>query len=534
MRGFHSKRFSAERSGAGVGAYRKKLREICRYETELASARIMLSLFFVVATLVLGQQLAYRSYPGLLNEVASKPIVATGLKRPDIYAYGLFYWGLFPVYSVHEQNLDDPAKYDQDFARRLLVEHGETLRVEHEHEIRFGEHFKYFLPYLEAQFAGRPAGTSLKTVNAVCFVAAVLLLFLNLCLCDRPVLGFFAALFIASSGFQAREVLRSENFSYVITSAVLILAVTCPLLLDRQLRTSAILWRLLAAAAIVAAAANVRTTAIAMGVAPVFALLLYERRRMVKRALLVLCYGAFLYGWLSAATAFVDHKLSQANDFVEAVGGIPYEGERTALHPLWHPIYLGLADFDAKHGIRWQDNFGFQAARTKLEELSALGEEEGSLAGRTGGRYERMETSPLYASLLRRIVLDMVREDPGWYLNILGDRIQRIFRDWEPPTLDLLFSRVEPWRSIWTHLCFLLAFLALGMFSELKLILASLPTILVALLVTTMTNAHFYLIAHLLSAAVISAAIVSAGVYLIALAGRRIRTGGASQEPARA
>jgi hypothetical protein len=273
-----------------------------------------------------------------------------------------------------------------------------------------------------------------------------------------------------------------------------------------------------------------------MGVAPVFALLLYERRRMVKRALLVLCYGAFLYGWLSAAAAFVDHKLSQANDFVEAVGGIPYQGERTALHPVWHPIYLGLADFDAKHGIRWQDHTGFQAARKKLLELqktSALGEEEGSLAGRTGGRHERMETSPLYARLLRLILLDMVREDPVWYLNILGERIQRIFRDWELPTLDLLFSRVEPWQSIWTHLCFLLAFLALGMFSELKLILASLPTIMVALFVTTMTNAHYYLIAHLLSAAVISAAIVSAGVYLIALAGRGIRTGGASQEPAR-
>ena len=512
----------------GIASARAWLRSTCRYEMRIASPRLVAGLFVVVAGLVLAQQLALRTYPDRLEPDGPRIRAATGLKEPGLYTYGLLYWGLFPVYSTYEQQLDDPAKYDAAFARQLLVDHGESLRVEHEHEIRFGEHFKYLIPYFEARLAGRPPGSELWTLGSLSFAVAVLLLFSQLCLCRRPLLALFAALFIASSGFQAREVLRNENFSYVITSAVLVLALVCPLLLDRELRLRAILWRLTFAAAIVVAAGHIRTAAGAMALAPAFALLLYERRRFGPRIALVLCYAGLLYGWQTATSAFFDFKLAQANDFVEAVGGVPYRGERTALHPLWHPIYLGLADFDEKHGIEWRDPQAFNAAKRKLRELQREATGEGTTevpAALSPGRSERLETSPIYARLLRTIVVEHVREDPRWYLEILAKRIQRTFRDWDPPALDLLLVRIEPWQSFWTHLAFLVLFLALGMFAEVKLVLATLPTIAVALAVTTVTNTHHYLIAHLVSAALISAALASVAWALAARLGGRAAPG---------
>ncbi|MDA0990261.1 MAG: hypothetical protein O3A51_05870 [Verrucomicrobia bacterium] len=422
-------------------------------------------------------------------------IAAIGFRAPHLYTYGLYYWGLFPVYSPLEQRMAIDEKFDPAFAHDFLIEHADTLKIEHKHEMRFGDNCKFLLPLMEAYFTGRPGEPGIRRTALFFFASALILLMLSALYCRRPLLGAFFAIFLSSSDFQIYEMLRYTNFSFVITCAALVLACCLPLLLDRQLPRWVVGLSLLVAAAATVFFGNIRPSAFAVGATPLFALLLYQRWRWLSRFGAIALYMLLILSLKSGLNMFFEYKIKQANAFVTAVGGEPYRGERTAHHPLWHPIYCGLGDFDQTYGYRWSDPSAFGAARPELREAGYKPQK-----GKGYGDYHRLETNPHYAEIIRDKVITNIRQDPGWYLTILAKRVHRIFTEWLPPTVNYIYGRLTVFETVWPHLAWIIVLLLFGLFSEFKLIIGSLSSIAVAFAITTAANGHFYLITHFISA----------------------------------
>lgn len=511
-------------AGRTLAGCARTLRGAMRAADRDVSRGRSVGLLLICALLLSLQQAANRTWrpPGS----ALRPFAiqnATGLRAPEVYAYGLYYWGLFPVYSTYERGYKGSDKYSPEFARQILLEHGDTLHVEYRHEMRFGEHVKFMLPYLEAFISRTPGVVGVTVVNTAFYLASLLLLLFAFCKIDRPFLGAFILLVLASSPFQAAEILRNENFCYVIIAATLVLALLVPFLADRRLSPLAIGTRLVLLSAACVAFGNIRTTAFVVAMMPCFALLLYTGLRIRSRLVSMAAFVVLLLLLNAGLHRFFDYKIEQANAFVESLGGQPYRSARTGLHPLWHSVWCGLADFDTVYGFRWADGAARRAAGPELVEAGILTRDQiagtgGYYDAGDGGPYSRVETSAVYARILKGQVLRRIKEDPKWFGDILAKRMKRIFGDWVPPELDLVFTRIPLWPNVWSCVMFVVLLMALGMWFELKLTVVTLPTIATALLVTTKTHAHYYLIAHLICAGILVASLAGIAVHAARMA----------------
>jgi hypothetical protein len=421
------------------------------------------------------------------------------------------------VYSTYELDYKGGDKYDKEFARNMLMEQGDTLRMEYMHEIRFGEFFKFYLPYLAALIRGQPGDNKLDIVHRMFFLSALFLLLFEFSRCGRPLLGSLVALMISSSEFQAYQVTHG-SFSYIITGATFTVACMAPFLFGKPLRPAAIVVRLLLCSSFIVLCGNVRTTAMCMFLGPPLVLLFYRRLSVARRALLLATYLAVFAAVYRGTQTYFNHKFEQAIKFVEAVGGVPYLGERTNNHPFWHPIWCGMGDFDEEYGHVWRDARAWKVAEPTMRMRGWQHPEMDD----TKGDYYTLCTNPLYEEVIRGIVLKDIRNDPMWYLGIIGKRIRRTFTEWQQPRLELVFRTIELPKSFVPYLAATCVFLLLGMWAELKLVVLTLPTAALAIAITTCTNGHYYLIAHLVCGAVILVCVVNGIVYLVKyLAARR-------------
>lgn len=81
-------------------------------------------------------------------------------------------------------------------------------------------------------------------------------------------------------------------------------------------------------------------------------------------------------------------------------------------HTMWHPIYLGLGDFDNKYHIEMRDRFANDAARAANPALKDVG--------------ENIDLHPEYEPTLKKVTLDLIKNDPTWYARILIMRVLKI------------------------------------------------------------------------------------------------------------
>ena len=384
-------------------------------EAYLGSGTIRVTICLLAALVISCQQISYRSQASSLDRKRYSIHAATGLKEGvHHYSYGLYHWGLFPVYSTYERKYYAKDKHSKEFARKVLVEHGDTLRMEYRHEIRFGEYFKFYLTYIASLIAGQAGRHDLGVVNTFFFLAALFAVLLEFHRCRRPLLGALVAIAISSSEFQAIQ-MQADNFSYIITAATFALAVMAPFIFDRKLRPAAIVARLFLVSFFIVLCGNVRSTAMSMVLGPPIALILYGRVRFKWRVLLLVAYLTIFSSVYKGFQAYFDHKIEQASEFVEAVGGVPYLGERLNNHPFWHPIWCGMADFDTEYGHRWSDNSAWAAARPRMKERGW----KPPPRDKTQGDYYTLCTSPVYEEVMQEVVLEDIRSDPRWYLGII-------------------------------------------------------------------------------------------------------------------
>jgi hypothetical protein len=125
--------------------------------------------------------------------------------------------------------------------------------------------------------------------------------------------------------------------------------------------------------------------------------------------------------------AYFTHKSRESQAFITSVGGTIYAGGPELHHSFWHPFAAGLGDYGFDRGFAWDDGVTYTLALPQVNKK--MGRNflvdhyfflEPSLPPE---QWLKPETVREYDEILRTIVLDTIRENPMWYVNILYKRL---------------------------------------------------------------------------------------------------------------
>jgi tetratricopeptide (TPR) repeat protein len=438
------------------------------------------------------------------------------------FVYFLYYLNLYPVTSISTE----PLEYSVEGARRLIAEHGRTLVMDRYWTVRYGDLAKTYLYLPHVWLKGRPVKPRMLHANALAFTLALLVLFAGFWAVDHTLLGLLLTLLIGSNPFQVHEVYANNNvFGWPITIAVLMLGLHLPFMRDRPPRIAVALLIAVVSGLLLGTLRQIRTepVLVAASVAGVY-LTVSRMRWWLRLALVVLLGGAFSLASIGWADYF-EAKYREARRVVAAAGGHTYDGPRHSYHFIWHAVWCGLGDFDAKYGYQWSDlsairyawpilqRRGFEARGYPPVEPDPLDSLTLGVYWDKGGQYARtpFETRE-YTDVAREKVLADVVRDPLWYASILGRRIVRVLTESTPPSLAFgngqSFSLVStPSQAIWGLLTIVLTVRLLFArdWFHLKLLAFTLPLTATAVLVYSGGGTVYYSILHLVAVAVIAA-----------------------------
>lgn len=460
---------------------------------------------------------------------------SSGMHNEPFFVYFLWYTGLFPVSSTLAHPPCDyrctpnnesmaPAALSVDAAERVILTRPDTLVMDSSWTWYAGDRGKIFLFYLDAWLKGVPWKPSVKPMHRLVFIVALGSLFYAFWRERRPLLGALVVLFLGSNPFQLFEVNVNENvFSWNITLAILLLAIHLPLLTQRRVDPRwAYVWPI-ATAVLMATVRTIRSEPMPMLAAAVGSYLVVRfqgtrniREVWLRRASLVATFFVvFLLGHAGWTRYFAD-KHEVARTKLAAIGGHPFPGNVRMYHHFWHPVWCGLGDFDKTHGYVWDDFKALEYAKPILE--SKFHEYVPSGSWRNApknsdefwddqGLYKKLPYDiPHYSDVIRDKVLSDIRREPGWYANILYQRLKRVLFEATP-------VRLTGWRGWWEvpvavgKLFLPLAALMIALRSRLgvALLLFTLPTLTTAVLVYSDRGVVWYGVFHLLAAAIVVA-----------------------------
>ncbi len=421
---------------------------------------------------------------------------------------GLYYFyhhfGQFPVATSRY----DPLPGDAEGARRFVAEHGNTLIMDFNRScaVRCGDLGKIFM-FVPATLLGWSANEpSVLPFNALFFVVGLIAVWVAFTAEGHALLGLLLVLLVGSNPFQLFEAYARENvFSLPVSVTLLVLALHLRFMTGR-VGIERWAWGIAVfTGALLALAREIRTEAILVG-ALVPAVYLGARRSPLATRLLAIAVFAATYVLASQGLAhYLDRKFSEAQVFVERAGGNPYRGIRVRHHVVWHNLFLGLGDFDTRYGYAWHDQSAYRyatpilRARYRLPVTYSKGYYFNEFY--EPGHFYRIkpEDLPEYTIVLKEKVLHDIRNDPRWYLGILGRRVLAVLSDTTPLTL-----AVGPWRSEWplSGWIVLPALVAAAFHRDrllLKLLLFSLPLSLPAVLVYAKGGMTYLGIFHLVA-----------------------------------
>jgi hypothetical protein len=433
---------------------------------------------------------------------------ASGMNDEHRFLYFLYYLGLYPVVANdgHARMRDEPGyrKFSRESAQRVVAETGDTLAMETRQTIRAGEMGRglLYLPY--AIWTGSARNPSLAPTHAVAFTLALGALFAAFWWARDPVLGAASVALLGSNPYQLAEVHAIQNvFGWTITTGLLALALTVPLLRSRGGRRWAWLAPLLVGA-LLGTVRQIRPEPVTILASTAAACLTLARASWIRRvALAVLLVATFSLSsrlWL----AYFDHKFEQARQVVAAAGGSVYAGPRDRYHMFWHPFWCGLGDFGQDRGYLWWDRAAYRYAvplvRARYEKI-----------GREPD-WRFIVWDPVYNEVLAAKIRDDITHHPFWYAGVLARRVGRVLT-WTSP---VRFSLGAHWVTLpWNGLAVLplVALLALTRsWALLKTALFPLGSSLSAILIFsgTIPGQTYSGWFHLVGAAIVLAAVVEA------------------------
>jgi hypothetical protein len=366
---------------------------------------------------------------------------SSGVHDESRFVYFAYHLGLYPVATTIENPPDNRAA-----AKEILRDRGDTLRTEWGHTIRYGDWGKGLLYLPWAWATGSAKNPQAWPFHAFVFIVGLVLVYGAFWSVRLELLGSAVVLLMGSNPFQLFEVYRNENiFGWPITATLFVLALHIPLLFRTRHR-NVLLWIApFATGILLASVRQVRSEPVPLLLTAAVIYLTLPRVSM-WRCLVPLCLLALSFiGAGNAWQRYFDAKLHEAETAVIAAGGTPFPGPRDRYHSIWHPIWCGLGDFDKKYGYDWtldqsaaayafpilKEKYGVEVPKWNRSDLVCRDD----FWDDKGLYYKTPYELPHYGDVLRDKVLGDIRNDPMWYLQILGKRLERVFSAIPPISL---------------------------------------------------------------------------------------------------
>lgn len=426
--------------------------------------------------------------------------------------------GGYPIIRLAEPVVNTPdGAYDEIArnGRRLVMDAGWTIWV--------GERARIFLYYVDALLRKTTHDLSVRPASALFFVSGLCVLFAAFWWARQPVLGAALTFLIGSDPFQLYEVYVRENvFGLSISAAVWLLAIQVPLMgwvpLPQCYRWIAPVL----SGVMLGTLRHVRSEPTVLIASVALTSLTMPRTgwrtRCAATGLLVVSFGMTAIGW----STYFDRLSIRAGAVIAAVGGHVYPGPTQSHHPVWHPIWCGLGDFDTKYGYRWDDRAAYAYALPILrqryrQEISSANE----------GRYfldtywdeekvypRLVEDVAHYTEVIREKVLRDITGDPLWYGRILANRAWRILSETTPVQL-----AVGPWHVTlfslgWLWLPVVVVLSGLRNWPAVKLLVFFLPLSFPAFLIYSGMGMNYYSCCHLAAAAMVGTVAAQETIFL--------------------
>lgn len=498
----------------------------------------------LVCAVIVVQQRGYFLEPDRLH---GAPVITetTTIHEPYLFDYGMYAWGLVPVYSLDLlDHRDDPVYQSPEAATRLLAERGYTLRMEYANAMRIGERMVKVMKYPLALYHRSAAGLSHRGILGTVYALGLCLLAFSLCRFAPFPLGVILPLVFSSSQFAACDIyLRSLTQTVLIDAAIFAMALLSPIIFDRRLRTGSLLLRGLLLTSVIVFLMNIRSTISPLYAGILLVMLCYRRRSLGWRlAMFVAILGCHVLV-ARLFDAWWGMKYREASAVVEQFGGQPFRGIRMTYHSVYHSVWCGLADFDHKYGYRWSDNqpesYAWPILQAQGQNVDLGADQMGYVCG---GAY--IEYQAGYGKVLEARLRDNIRADPGWYARIILQRVQRILFENEPARLNvpaIAFTVQLPRaeraitsvnlpplaltgpRSPWPYLAVLALLLIFRLWGYVKLLLLAMPTLAVPLIITTYGGQQVEFVGHLVLAAIAVTVALRLAAWPVAALGRRCK-----------
>jgi len=407
------------------------------------------------------------------------------------FFYFLFYKGLYPLASPETALTYSPAGADG-----LIREKGNTLVNELHHTYRSGDVGKVLLFWVDALKKGTPQGVQFIPANACGFILALLLLFIIAWRSERAILGLALVVFFGANPFQIFETYGNDNiFGWNITVTILLMALHLPTILGSVPRPSYQRWTLpIVTGILLASIRQIRSEPVIL-ILPIAALYLFRvalplKKRIVMIALLATAFVTGGKAWEN----YFKNQFDEAQAFVRAHHGTPFERQRRVYHGFWHPLFCGLGDFGDDKIYRWKDAVAYDYAQPLIEKKL------GRKLVATGPYEHRLEDYADYPNVIREKVLGDVIGEPVWYAGILARRAARIGTEFSPPSVAFGRYTVSLWALGWLYFPMLLVLIWTRQWAGLWLVLFPSSTAATAFLIYSGGGTPFYFIGHLVTA----------------------------------
>lgn len=363
-----------------------------------------------------------------MNQQQRKDASGFSIDKGQKFAYFNYYTGNFPLAT-----LNDSLVYSEQGALNEIKTNGKGLIMEYQHWSRLGEHARIWAFLPDAWLKGSPKKPSIKTFNALLFIIALISIFISFYRINKPVFGALLVLIVSVTPFFVYEVYGNENiFGLLATVFLICLSLNLPVLFNKTSNLQKTIAAALISGVFIGFFSEFRNE-LSILFFSILLIYLFANQFIIWKRLLLISLTLLTF-WVtkSGLREWFDYQYNQTVELVAKNNGHVYTGKRIEGHKFWHPVFCGLGDFDRKYGYVWNDRIAYEYATPILNNkydlnISYSGELHTDNYYDTDSLYYiKFDEIEAYETVVRDKVISDIKNDPIWYLEILGKRLIRI------------------------------------------------------------------------------------------------------------
>ncbi|MBK5286536.1 MAG: hypothetical protein JJE25_14145, partial [Bacteroidia bacterium] len=249
------------------------------------------------------------------------------------FVYFYYYKNIFPLATTEKEK-----EFSEAGADRIINEHPRSLRMEWNHWVRFGESARILLYMPHCWITGTAKNPNINFFNGILFITVLCWLLQTFWKLQKPFLGMILVFILGSSPTLVFENYSNNNVFGLMATWALILFCFHVQWFDKAFR-----WKYFFIAIICGVLAgviyNVRAETAAMSMACPILYFFAVRLKFAQRILLIAGFMTAMVFTLTSVQKHFKNKFDETYSLVKQAGGVPFDGMKTIVHPLWHPLY---------------------------------------------------------------------------------------------------------------------------------------------------------------------------------------------------